>query len=489
MSIEWITVLMFGGMIVLLLLGVPLAFVTGLIALVFGLGLFGEGVLQLIASRIYSFMSEYVLVSVPMFIMMASIMERSGVAKDLFDAMRVWAGKLPGGLAIQTMVAATIMGAMTGIIGGEIVLLGLIALPQMLRLGYERKLAIGTICAGGSLGTMIPPSIVLVIYGLTVNVPIGDLFTANLIPGLILSAVYMIYIYLRCLSDPSLGPPAPAEEREMPFLDKLKLLKGLILPLLVMLSVLGTIYLGIASVTEAAGMGVLGTLIAALARRELNWPMVRDSALQTLRACGMLLWRRDSTHDGDTGGARLHHGLGRHLPADDADLRSHRQTTGLRPGVVRHPILPQHADLLLVAAVWTGGVLLERRGTARRYTKPDFRFAVAVHPVAGARVAAGAELSANRAVVAVTELNRDTEQSARPADLAGALVRLDVQERHAGDGLLPHTDQPSGGTGHASSDLVPSADGAPSLPKRRCKSVPSQTGSAKCDEAGACAGR
>ncbi len=290
MSIEWITALMFGSMILLLLLGVPLAFVTGLIAIVFGLGLFGEGALQLIASRIYSFMSEYVLVSVPMFIMMASIMERSGVAKDLFDAMRVWAGKLPGGLAIQTMMAATIMGAMTGIIGGEIVLLGLIALPQMLRLGYEKRLAIGTICAGGSLGTMIPPSIVLVIYGLTVNVPIGDLFTANVLPGLILSGVYMIYIFVRCQLDPSLGPPAPAAERDLPFAQKLSLLKGLVLPLLVMLSVLGTIYLGIASVTEAAGMGVIGTLLAAAVRREVNWPMVRESALQTLRACGMLLW-------------------------------------------------------------------------------------------------------------------------------------------------------------------------------------------------------
>ena len=168
-SIEWITILMFGSMIVMLLLGLPLAFVTGLIAAVFGMALFGPKSMLLISSRIYSFMNEYVLVSVPMFIMMASIMERSGVAKDLFDAMRVWAGRLPGGLAIQTMVAATIMGAMTGIIGGEIVLLGLVALPQMLRLGYDRKLAIGTICAGGSLGTMIPPSIVLVIYGLTVE--------------------------------------------------------------------------------------------------------------------------------------------------------------------------------------------------------------------------------------------------------------------------------------------------------------------------------
>lgn len=290
MSIEWITAIMFGSMILLLLLGLPLAFVTGLIAVVFTLALYGEGGLQLIASRVYSFMSEYVLVSVPMFILMASLMERSGVAKDLFDAMRAWAGRLPGGLAIQTMVAATIMGAMTGIIGGEIVLLGLIALPQMLRLGYERKLAIGTICAGGSLGTMIPPSIVLVIYGLTVNVPIGDLFTANIMPGLLLSGSYMIYIFIRCQINPALGPPAPASELDISLGQKIALLKGLILPLLVMVSVLGTIYTGIASVTEAAAMGVIGTLIAAAARRELNWTMVREAALQTVRACGMLLW-------------------------------------------------------------------------------------------------------------------------------------------------------------------------------------------------------
>ena len=290
MSIEWITILMFGSMIVMLLLGLPLAFVTGLIAAVFGMALFGPKSMLLISSRIYSFMNEYALVSVPMFIMMASIMERSGVAKDLFDAMRVWAGRLPGGLAIQTMVAATIMGAMTGIIGGEIVLLGLVALPQMLRLGYDRKLAIGTICAGGSLGTMIPPSIVLVIYGLTVNVSIGDLFAANVIPGLMMSGIYMLYIFIRCRLDPTLGPSAPEHERNIPLAEKLRLLKGLVLPGVVAGSVLGTIYTGIASVTEAAGMGVVGTLFAALVRRELNWSMLRDSLLQTMSACGVLLW-------------------------------------------------------------------------------------------------------------------------------------------------------------------------------------------------------
>lgn len=290
MSIEWITAAMFGSMLLLLALGLPLAFVTGLIGVTFCLGLYGPMGLTLIASRIYSFMNEYALVSVPMFIMMASLMEKSGVAKDLFDAMRVWAGKLPGGLAIQTMVAATIMGAMTGIIGGEIVLLGLIALPQMLRLGYDRKLAIGTICAGGSLGTMIPPSIVLIIYGLTVNVPIGDLFTANIVPGLILSGVYMLYIFIRCVANPKLGPPAPEAERAIPLSRKLAQLRGLVLPILVIMAVLGTIYLGIASVTEAAAMGVVGTLLASALRGELKWERVRESSMQTMHTCGMLLW-------------------------------------------------------------------------------------------------------------------------------------------------------------------------------------------------------
>jgi len=290
MSIEWITVAMFGSMLLLLALGLPLAFVTGLIGVTFCLGLYGPMGLTLIASRIYSFMNEYALVSVPMFIMMASLMEKSGVAKDLFDAMRVWAGKLPGGLAIQTMVAATIMGAMTGIIGGEIVLLGLIALPQMLRLGYDRKLAIGTICAGGSLGTMIPPSIVLIIYGLTVNVPIGELFTANIVPGLILAAVYIVYIFIRCAVNPKLGPPAPEAERAIPLSRKLAQLRGLALPMVVIMAVLGTIYLGIASVTEAAAMGVVGTLLASALRGELKWVHVRESSVQTMHTCGMLLW-------------------------------------------------------------------------------------------------------------------------------------------------------------------------------------------------------
>ena len=150
-------------------------------------------------------MNDYALVAVPMFILMASILERCGVAKDLFRAMHVFAGALRGGLAMQTIGVAALMGAMTGIIGGEIVLLGLVALPQMLSLSYDRNLAIGTICAGGSLGTMIPPSIVLIFYGLTANVSIGDLFIATIVPGLLLAGLYLMYILVRCRSSPSWG--------------------------------------------------------------------------------------------------------------------------------------------------------------------------------------------------------------------------------------------------------------------------------------------
>ena len=290
MDIGLLTLVIVCAMAVLLVMGLPLAFVTGAVAVTVGLIEFGPNVLGLIASRIYSFMNEYVLVAVPMFILMASLMERTGVARELYRAMYVWAGGLRGGLAVQTLFAAIIMAAMTGIIGGEIVLLGMIALPQMLRLGYQKNIAIGTICAGGSLGTMIPPSIVLIIYGLTANVAIGDLFLATILPGFLLSGLYLGYILVRCALDPALGPPAPPEERCMTFGQKLALFKNLVLPLMVAGSVLGSIYSGIASVSEAAGMGVVGTLAAALVRRELSWKVVRESVLQTMNTCGMLLW-------------------------------------------------------------------------------------------------------------------------------------------------------------------------------------------------------
>lgn len=290
MDIGNATLLMVGAILVLLVMGLPLAFVTASVAVATALLHFGPNSLLLIASRTYSLISEFAFVAVPMFILMASILERSGVARDLFRAMYIFSGRMAGGLAIQTMVVAVLMAAMTGIIGGEIVLLGLLALPQMLSRGYDSKLAIGTICAGGSLGTMIPPSIVLIMYGLTANVSIGDLFLATIMPGLLLAAIYTAYIVIVCWIRPELGPPPSAEDRAMPLGEKLALLKGLILPIFVAFSVMGTIYTGIASVSEAAGMGVIGSLLAAAVRRELNWVMLRAALRQTMVACGMLLW-------------------------------------------------------------------------------------------------------------------------------------------------------------------------------------------------------
>ena len=290
MSIEILTLIMLGSMVVLLLIGLPLAFVTGIIAFGFALALYGPLALPLIATRIYGFVSVYALIAVPMFVLMASVLERSGIARDLFGAMHVLAGNLRGGLAIQTMAVAVLMAAMTGIIGGEIVLLGLVALPQMLRLNYDRKLAIGTVCAGGGLGTMIPPSIVLIFYGLTAQVSIGDLFYATIIPGLLLAGIYVAYILIRCYINPDLGPPAPAAERDLSFAEKMLMARDILLPVAVVVMVLGSIYGGIASVSEAAGMGVIGVVICTWIRKELKWQLIRESLHQTIMTCGVILW-------------------------------------------------------------------------------------------------------------------------------------------------------------------------------------------------------
>ena len=282
------TLLMFAMLFGMLLLGMPLAFVTLFVALFFAVGWFGPMAVPLITERVYSFVTSYVFVSVPMFVLMAAILDRSGIARDLFDAMKLIAGNLRGGVAIQTIFVAVILAAMSGIVGGEIVLLGLLALPQMLRLGYNRNLAIGVVCAGGSLGTMVPPSIVLIVYGLTANVSIGDLFTAAFIPGFMLAGFYVLYVLIRAYINPSIAPVLG--KNEMPWRERIRLLKGLILPALVITFVLGSIYGGIASVTEASAVGVAGVVLSTAIRGELTFELLRGAVVQTLATCGMIVW-------------------------------------------------------------------------------------------------------------------------------------------------------------------------------------------------------
>jgi tripartite ATP-independent transporter DctM subunit len=291
MGIEGISLLLLAAFVLLIIvLGMPIAFATGLIAVVFCAVFADLDSLAIVTFRTYGFVNSYVLLSVPMFLMMAAILDKSGVAHDLYDALKIWAGRLPGGVGVMTLIAATVMAAMTGIIGGEVILLGLVALPQMLRLNYDSKLAIGVVCAGGSLGTMVPPSLVLVFYGLTTSTSIGDLFVASTIPGFMLAFIYVAYVLIRCAINPKLGPPAPPEMRNIPFTAKLVALKKVILPLMIIFSVLGSIYSGFTSVSEAAAMGVAGVIVAAAIRRTLNWTMLRDSLYTTMSTCGLLIW-------------------------------------------------------------------------------------------------------------------------------------------------------------------------------------------------------
>ena len=287
-GIAWGSVLMLVMMIGLLLTGMQLAFVTGFVAIFFTLCWFGPDALPLIASRTYSFASGYVFLAVPMFVLMAALLDRSGIAKDLFDAMKSVGRKVRGGVAVQTLLVAVLLASMSGVIGGETVLLGILALPQMLRLGYDRKLAIGTTCAGGALGTMLPPSIVLIIYGMTASVSIGDLFKASFLPAFILAGCYIAYVLIRCKLNPSLAPiPSDSDEEDEP---QVSYFKALFFPLLSVAVVLGSIYTGVASVTEASALGVVGIMLSAIIRGEMNFKMLKESAIATMRTCGMIMW-------------------------------------------------------------------------------------------------------------------------------------------------------------------------------------------------------
>jgi len=222
-DIGTISLVLLLAMLVLLAIGMPLGFASAVLAagvlfMKFGpdflFGTFGTGPLNILAQRIYGLLTDYVLISIPLFIFMANLLERSGIAGQMYTSLNVWLSRTRGGIAIVTSIMAVIMAAMSGIIGGEVVLLGLIALPQMLRLGYNQNLAIGVICASGSLGTMIPPSIVLIIYGLITETSIKALFTASFLPGLMLASFYILYIIIRTRIQPDLAPLPPDDPND-----------------------------------------------------------------------------------------------------------------------------------------------------------------------------------------------------------------------------------------------------------------------------------
>ena len=264
-----------------------MGFASGFMGAVLVFLYIGEHALGILLSRYYSLVVTYSFLSVPLFIFMASLLERSNIARDLYEALNAWLRKTRGGVGVVTAIMATIMAAMSGIIGGEIVLLGLIALPQMLRLKYDQDMSIGIICASGSLGTMIPPSIVLIIYGLTTETSITMLFQEAIVPGLMISSLIITYILIRTRLQPHLAPLS--DEPALTLKEKMSYLPGLLPPIGIVIIVLGSIYSGMTGITEAAGMGVVATLIIIFARKELTWFLFKDALTRTFKASGTIL--------------------------------------------------------------------------------------------------------------------------------------------------------------------------------------------------------
>ncbi|HPK42972.1 MAG TPA: TRAP transporter large permease subunit [Synergistales bacterium] len=289
MGIEMISILLFGGMFLLLALGLPVAFVLGGLATVFTAVFWGPESLFIIVARTFSMMSTTTLVAAPLFVLMATVLERSGVAEGLYEMMYRWSGGLRGGLAVGTVLACTLIAAMSGIASTGVVVMGVMALPAMLKRGYDKRLATGCILAGGVLGPLIPPSISLVLYGTIAQVSIGGLFAGGMGAGILCSFLIIGYILLRCYINPELGPAIPLEERA-DWKGKVASLKGVILPLLLIIAVLGSIYSGIATPTEAAAVGALGAFVCSAIHRRLNWELIKSVAYTTIQVQGFMMW-------------------------------------------------------------------------------------------------------------------------------------------------------------------------------------------------------
>lgn len=289
MSSTGILVLMFGGLTVFLLTGLPVAFVLGGLSVLFTVVFWDPRALIILVLQVFDTMRSEALLAIPLYIFMAVVLQRSGVIEDLYRAMELWFGRLKGGLAIGTVVICVVMAAMTGVVGAAVTAMGILALPEMLRRGYDARLATGTICASGTLGILIPPSVLTIVYSVTAQVSIGKMLIAGIVPGILLASLYIAYILIASWLKPELAPTVTDAPRA-PLSQRLASLKTLILPSLIIVMVLGSIFFGVATPTEAAAVGVLGAVIAAATRRHLTLSMLTDSSAVTLKATAMILW-------------------------------------------------------------------------------------------------------------------------------------------------------------------------------------------------------
>lgn len=278
------------AMLMVLFTGIPVAFGLGAISIITALIIWGPSGFMMVANAAYSTFTTDNYIAIPMFLLMASLLQKSGIADDLYEMLYKWMGGVRGGLAMGTVIICTIFGAMSGGSGPATISMGLIALPSMLQRGYDKRLAIGAIAAGGILGIIIPPSIPMIILsGFAKGLSVGKLFMAGVLPGILCAIIYIIYIAIVCKLKPEMGPPVPLSERAT-WKEKFRLLWALIAPVALILLVLGSIYSGAATPTEAAGIGAMGTLVITILKKRMSKKLLSDALSRTLTLTAMILW-------------------------------------------------------------------------------------------------------------------------------------------------------------------------------------------------------
>ena len=291
MSYEAILViLMFLSMMVGIFSGAPIAFVLGTISLVFGVLGWGLDCFNIFGLRVWAVMSNFTLVAIPAFIFMGYILEGAGLSEDMYASMEKLFARIRGGLAIGTVIFSTLLATCTGIVASSVFIAGLLSLPPMFKRGYDKPMSMGAVAAGGTLGILIPPSIMLIFYAAESGISAGKLFMAAFGPGFLLAGLYILYIVVRCTINPSLAPSIPKSELpRFTFKDIFFLIKGLLPVLGLVLCVLGAIIAGIATPTEAAGTGAFGAMLIALMHKKLTWELVSPSAIRTVQSMGMIM--------------------------------------------------------------------------------------------------------------------------------------------------------------------------------------------------------
>jgi len=297
MSLEFMTVAMFATLILAITLGHPLAYTLAAVATLFGLidnGFNIPMLFEMFANNVWGLMNNYKLVAIPLFILMAQLLDRSKVSDALFESLYVVLGGIKGGLGPAVVVVCTVFAATTGIIGASVVAMGLLATPALINKGYQKELTSGIICASGTLGILIPPSIMMVVYsGLTglKETSVGNLFAGAILPGIILAGLYFAYILIRCNINPTLGPPISKQESATyTASQKWRMtMISLLPPLILILSVMGTILAGVATPTEAAGLGAFGALVLAVFNKKFNFKVLKESSYATLKTTSMVM--------------------------------------------------------------------------------------------------------------------------------------------------------------------------------------------------------